>query len=111
MGRIAADAAKEDFVVCDVIAVKAEGAVPAHQRIIFVTKAKRGGELVRDPIAISNKPTELPFLSCCFDKLVALARSVEESEFELREGVKQVGSGAPIESRCAAAEVKLSAGP
>src|SRR4029077_13212812 len=64
-------------------------------------------EFVGDAVAVPNKPSKLPFLGRCFDKLVALARPVEKSELKLCEGVEQVGSGPSIESRCAAAEVKL----
>src|SRR5437016_4540761 len=85
-----------------------ESAIAGHERIVFIPEAERDSELVGDAIAVPNKPSKLPFLSGSFDELFALARPVEQPKLELSKGVKQVGSGPPIESRRAAAEVKLS---
>ena len=109
MCGVATYPAKQHIARCEVIAIELESPIARHERIVFIPKAQCDGELVGDAIAVPNKPSKLPFLGRCFDKLLALARPVEESELKLREGVKQVRGGPPIESRCAAAEVKLSA--
>src|SRR5882724_4517994 len=68
---IATNAAEQHLVCREVITVKPEGAVPRHERIVFVPEAERDSQLGRDSIAVSNKPPELPFPCCGFDELIA----------------------------------------
>src|SRR6266566_200340 len=84
MIRIAADAAEQHLVCREVITVKPEGAIPRHERIVFVPEAERDSQLGRDSIAVSNKPPELPFPCCGFDELIAPSHADTSSATEIK---------------------------
>ena len=81
----------------EIVAVEFGDAIALHQWIVFVAETQVRGQFVRNAIAVSDEPAELPLLCSGLNKLIALTqptnyRSARQAQQELRPGVELVWS-------------------
>src|SRR5262249_50545375 len=113
---VATNSAQQDLVSPEVETVEFHWAIPCHKGIILISQPEGSCELVSNPIAVSEEPTELPFFGSSLEKLNTFAQptiyvSARQSQQKLRPRVELGRSRSPIQCCRTTIKIKFASRP